>query len=183
MANEDIFSTETLVAAISAFAAIVSAIYAWRASSISKQALRIVQLDFNERHGVVKPYLIDSMTWLSQLGDRHYSAACLFSNTSTSPITISHIELVLHIYDPSNQVAKVKLDPVHVEIVLPMNLPHLSGQINLPPQTSISGWLTFKLPKHIAETKRVDRYEICGIDSMDKRVSIGAYVVKQVEIV
>lgn len=177
-----IYSMETIIAITSALAATVSAIYAWRASSISKEALRLSQLDFQERHGDVRPYLIDSMTWLSQSGDRHYSAACLFSNTSISPITISNIELILHIFDPSSKPTKIKIDPISVEIQLPKNLPQLNGQINLAPRTSISGWLTFKIPKHIANTKRVDRYEIAGVDCMDKIVSIDAYVVKQVEI-
>lgn len=183
MPNEtNIYSTETIIAITSALAAVVSAIYAWRASTISKEALRLSQLDFKERHGDIRPYLIDSMTWLSQTGDRYYSAACLFSNTSTSPITISRIELILHIYNQSGESAKIKVDPIQVEIQLPMNVPQLNGQINLMPRTSISGWLTFKIPKHIATTKRVDRYEIVGIDSMDKIVSIDAYVVTQVEI-
>lgn len=172
MANEgNILSTETIIAITSAFAAVVSAIYAWRASTISKEALRLSQLDFKERHGDIRPYLIDSMTWLSQSGDRHYSAACLFSNTSTSPITISSLELILHIYNPSGESAKIKVDPIRVEIQLPMNISQLDGQINLMPRTSVSGWLTFKIPLHIATTKKVDRYEIAGVDSMDKIVS------------
>lgn len=177
-----VFSAETVISATSALAAVVSAIYAWRASSVSQEALRIAKLDFKEKHGDIRPYLIDSMTWISQSQDRHYSAACLFSNASTSPITISRIELILHIFDPLNQASKVKLDPIQIDITLPMNLPQLTGQINLAPHTSVSGWLTFKIPKHFAGTKRVDRYEISGIDSMDKQISIDAYVVKQVEI-
>ncbi len=178
----NLYSTETIIAITSALAAVVSAIYAWRASTTAREALQIAQLDFKEKHGDVRPYLIDSMTWLTPTGDRHYSAACLYSNTSTSPITISTIELVLHIYDPSGESAKIKVDPVQVQMHLPMNLTQFNGQINLAPRTSISGWLTFKIPKHIANTKRVDRYEIVGIDSMDKEVSIAAYVVKQVEL-
>ncbi len=178
----NIYSTETIIALTSALAAVASAIYAWRASRIAKEALRLSQLDFKERHGDIHPYLINSMTWLSQAKDRHYSAACLFSNTSTSPITISSIELILHIYNPSRESAKIKVDPVQVEIQLPMNIPQLNGQINLLPRTSISGWLTFKIPKHIATTKRVDRYEISGVDSMGKRIAIDAHVVEQVEV-
>ncbi|BBI98980.1 hypothetical protein FGKAn22_06730 [Ferrigenium kumadai] len=176
------FSAETIIAAVSAMAAVASAMYAWRASVIAKKALQIAQLDFNEKHGDIRPYLIDSMTWLSQAGDRHYSAACLFSNSSTSPITISNVELVLHIYDPSGKPVKIKVDPIQAITQLPKGLPQLNGQINLAPRTSISGWLTFKIPKHIVNTKRVDRYEIVGIDSMEKEVSIDAYVVKQVEL-
>jgi hypothetical protein len=127
MPNEaNIYSAETIIAITSALADVVSAIYAWRASKISKEALRLSQLAFKERHGDIRPYLIDSMTWLSQAGDRHYSAACLFSNTSISPITISSIELILHIYDPSGRSVKIKVDPIQVGIRLPTDLPQFT---------------------------------------------------------
>ena len=172
-------TTETIIAAASALAAIGSAIYAWRATAISKEALRLSKLDFDERHGDVRPYLTDSMTWLSQDGDRHYSAACLFTNTANAPITISSIELVLHSYGDTT---KIKVDPIQVKIEMPINLPQLNSSINLSARESISGWLTFKIPKHVVNTKKVDRYEIVGTDSMDKRVSIDAYIVKQLDI-
>lgn len=180
MQNEiNTFSVETIIASISALAAIGSAIYAWRATVVSKEALRLSKLDFDERHGDIRPYLTDSMTWLSQEGDKYYSAACLFTNTANAPVTISSLGLILHSY---GNATKIKIDPIQVKIELPINLPQLNSSINLSARESISGWLTFRIPKHVVNTKRIDRYEISGIDSLDKKISIDAFIVKQIEI-
>ena len=178
-----ISSPETITAIVSAFAAFASAIYAWRANVTAKKALHLAEIEFKEKHSDINTYLIDSMTWVAKEGDRHFSAACLFSNSSSSPVTILRIELVLHIYSPSEDAAKIKIDPYQIEITLPLNLPQMLSPINLAPRTTISGWLTFKIPKHVASTKRIDHYEIVGVESTGKQSTISAYVVKQVEII
>lgn len=178
-----IYSTETIITTISALAALFSAIYAWRANVTARKALRLAEIDFKEKHSDIHTYLIDSMTWTSKTGDLNFSAACLFSNTSNTPTTILRIELVLHTYSTSpDESTKIKLNPQLAGITLPIDLPELSNPINLGPRITISGWLTFKIPKHIASTKKVDHYEIICTESTGKLSSINAYIVKQIEI-
>jgi hypothetical protein len=177
------YSAETITTAVLAFAALISAIYAWRANVTAKRALHLAEIDFKEKHGDVHTYLIDSMTWSSKAGDLYFSAACLFSNTSSTPTTILRVELVLHTYSASpEESTKIKLNPQFAEITLPIDLPELSNPINLGPRITASGWLTFKIPKHIASTKKVDQYEIISTESTGKQSSINAYIVKKVEI-
>ncbi|WP_162175052.1 hypothetical protein [Paraburkholderia mimosarum] len=126
------------------------------------------------------PYLIDAVTWKSS-DSRMASFACSFTNGATTPNTLMRIDLVIHVYDKQGTPSEIILNPTTGDKPAPWNLTPLPIPLNLQPRSTISGWISFKLPKNLHDGRRIDRYQILAVTSTGERTTLDVYLLKTIE--
>lgn len=170
---------DTLIAAGAAVAAIASAFYAYRSTDIAKRALKLSEADFREKHDSLMPYLIDAVTWKSG-ESRMASFACSFTNGATTPNTLVRIDLVIHVYDKQGVPSEIILNPNTGSTPPKWDLTPLPIPLNLQPRSTVSGWISFKLPKNLFEGWRIDKYQILALTSTGEKETLDAYILKTI---
>jgi hypothetical protein len=104
-------TTETLIAIVSAFFAIISALAAWHSAVSAKRALKLAEIDHKEKHESVKIHLIDSVFWQNKELEKIVSFACRLTNGANTPNTITHMVMIVHAYSEAGSLSKVTLEP------------------------------------------------------------------------
>lgn len=174
-------SLDSKVAIISAAAAVVSAAYAWLSSRTASRALRLAEDDHRERHAGFDAYLINGVTY--QVGENAEFAAfaCSVINKANAPIAISRVDLRVSAFDEDGRVSQIILDPTPATVKPFSNLGSLPVPLNLPPRTTTSGWLSFKIPERVAHSFRIDKYELAFISSDGERATLSQYLLQSVK--
>ncbi len=160
-------------------AAGVSAVSAWINSRTTKTNLRMQQVDFEERHDSIRPYLIDGVSWNTPDGERVTSFACSYTNAANTPNTLIRFELIVDILANDGMRTSVVLDPFLEAIPSLHNIQRLAVPLNLPARSTASGWISFKLPRHLLGGKRLDKYQITAITSAGKALTLESYLLHQ----
>jgi hypothetical protein len=173
---------ETLIAVISAGAAIISALVSWRSFSVSREALRIAKIDHRERHEELKLYLIDGISWDARSGDTYVLFALSFTNSANAPDSLVRIEIKIYAYDSDGNLSHVILEPTPTVVteIVPWQLEPFRSPINFPPRHTVSGWIGFKLPTLFSKSRTIDRYELIGITATGNKVSVECYLLRKV---
>jgi len=168
-----------IVAVVSAIAAVISAISAWRSSCAARKNLRITQAEFEERHDSIRAHLIDSISWDSPKGERIASFACSYSNAANAPNTLVRFELIVHGINSDGSKITVVLDPTMDNIPSQKGMSQLSVPLNLQARSTLSGWISFMLPAHLINTKRIDKYQVIAVTSTGKALILDCYLLSK----
>ena len=147
----------------------------------SKEALQIAKEQHKERYKNIRPYFMDAHKW--RKGDEVYVSFSLrFTNEATLPNAIENIELQLEYYDKKNKFGKAKVEPCFT--VKPINIEGSREILTLPlpltEKSAKSGWLTFKLPKLIAEEFNIELYKILASTADNEVVSVETHIINTV---
>jgi len=167
--------------AISDGIAFIAMVVAFMSYFKSKDALKIATEQHKERYKCIRPYFMDAFKW--QKGEDVYVSFSLrFTNEATLQNTIESIELQLEYYDKNKKFGKAKVDPCLSET--PINLEESCEILALPlvlaEKSAKSGWVTFKLPKFIAEDLNIDLYKILASTVDNTVVSIETHIINKV---
>lgn len=175
----DISNLTALIAVIIAFG---SMLLAGRSYSISKKALEISQSDHNEKKLPVIPYLIDSFTF-SEDGIRYCAFSVSYTNQSSSSQSIQMIELEAGFIDEDG-VSGNAISPLEGDIS-PIGISHthekLHAPINLLPKATISGWVTFKIPKSSHRKYDINSYCVVGRSVDGRSIRIYSYLLRHIK--
>lgn len=166
----------TLVNLVASIVAIFSALAAWRSSKAARENLRMAKIDFEEKHDFIRAQLVDSVTWQSQQGDRIASFACNYSNAANAPNTLARLELIVSAINSNGTSITVVLDPTSEITITHRGFPQLNVPLNLAARSTVSGWVSFKLPAYLVETKRIDKYQISATTSSGVALTLDAHV-------
>lgn len=172
-------TTETIIALVSALAAVISSLMAWHSAVTARNALKLAETDHREKHDNVRVYLIDGTCWQNNQVEDYVAFACSFTNSANAPNTIVRIDLIVHAYDDEGNLSQAILDPIIQETPPLWDLKTLPVPINLEPRSTVSGWISFKMPKHLITKKRVDKYEIASVTSHGERVIVESYLLRR----
>lgn len=169
---------ETSAAIASAVAALIAAFYAWRSTRVANRALRIAEDDHRERHSGLAAYLIDGVSWDDQEQGRAVSFSCSLTNAANAPRSIAHAQLHLHAFDLDGTTTEIVLHPTNDAgpDSKPIEIP-----INLAARTTVSGWLTYRIPNRIVDALTIDRYELTFLASDGERASLNCYLLRRIE--
>jgi hypothetical protein len=167
---------ELKISLISALAALVSAYWAWSSARIARRALAIAEEDAITKRESIKPYLINSLRWRDESESTYASFACTYTNGSSSPNTIDKIELIVHAFNASGRADQILLTPTQStpknSEFLPLPVP-----LNINSRTTVSGWLTFRLPTSAIRDLVIDRYEVSATTASGGRISLDTYLI------
>lgn len=172
-------TTETIISLVSCLAAVLSALVAWHSAATAKRALRLAETDHREKHDNLKVYLIDGACWRDEQSEDYVAFACSFTNSANAPNTVLRLELVTHAYDEEGNLSQAILPPIAQDAPLLWGLKPLELPINLEPRSTVSGWISFKVPKHLINNKRIDKYEIAAVTSLGERVVVESYLLRR----
>ena len=172
-------TTETQIALVSAIAAIISALMAWHSAATARSTLKLAEADNKEKHETIKPYLIDGVCWQNDKLESFVSFACSFTNAANAPNTIVRMDLNVHAYDEEGNLSQVILDPIIEDTPSLWDLKKLPVPLNLEPRSTISGWISFKLPTHLVTKRRIDKYKIVSTTSLGKRAIVESYLLRR----
>jgi hypothetical protein len=174
-------TTDTTIAIVSCLAAVISALMAWHSSATAKRALKLAESDHREKHDALKVYLIDGACWRNDQAEDYVAFACSFTNSANAPNTVIRIDLITHAYDENGNVSQAILDPIVQEAPLLWDLKTLCVPINLEPRSTVSGWISFKVPKHLINKKRIDKYELASVTSLGERAIVESYLLRRLQ--
>lgn len=172
-------ATETIIALVSALAAVISALMAWHSAATARTALKLAEADHREKHETVKPYLIDGVCWRNDQMEDYVSFACSFTNSANAPNTIVRIDLIAYAYDDDGNLSQAILNPVTQDTPPLWDLSKLPVPVNLEPRSTVSGWISFKVPKHMITNRRIDKYEVASITSLGERSIVESYLLRR----
>lgn len=167
---------ELKISLISALAALVSAYWAWSSARIARRALAIAEEDATSKRESIKPYLISSLRWRDESESTYASFACTYTNGSSSPNTIDKIELIVHAFNKLGRADLIYLPPSQ-NIPKNSEFSLLPVPLNIDSRTTVSGWLTFRLPISAMHNLVIDRYEVSATTASGGRISLDAYLI------
>lgn len=89
----------------------------------------------------------------------------MYTNQATIPNSLSSIELEIEYYNSDGAFNKVRISSVeksHPKI-LSINYQQLNVPKNIGARETVSGWMTFKLPKDKNKNIRIDTYSLTAL--------------------
>jgi hypothetical protein len=174
---------ELEISLISALAAVVAALGAWRSAAIAKRALAITERDHLEKHESVRANLIDGVSWQNDKGEHFVSFACSYLNSANAPNSIAKVDLIVEAYDGTGMLSKAILDPYVQDVPSMWNLKKLPIPLNLETRSTVSGWITFKLPKQLVTNRRIEKYQVISMTTSGERAVVEISISNVVPIV
>lgn len=174
---------ETIITVISAIAALLSALYASRSARSAAKSLALSIIDHRERHESVQAQLIDGVAWNTETNECMVAFACNLTNQAVAPNTILSIELHVTEYVDTGETTKLILTPTLNQAPSPSDfqLQPFPSPLNLSPRSTISGWVTFRIPDHFAESKQIDKYKVVFNSSLGQRASVEQFLIRKIE--
>ncbi|WP_157058522.1 hypothetical protein [Azoarcus sp. CIB] len=172
-------TTETTIAIVSCLGAVISALMAWHSAKTARRALTLAEIDYREKHDALKVYLIDGACWRNDHAVDYVAFACSFTNSANAPNTVIRVDLITHAYDESGNLSQAILHPVVQEAPPLWDLKTLCVPINLEPRSTVSGWISFKVPKQLINKKRIDKYELASVTSLGERAIVESYLLRR----
>jgi hypothetical protein len=133
---------------------------------IAKRALRISQIDFEERKPNLVPYLINGFSLIFP-DYKIYAFYISVSNRSNNDNGIAEINLKIEFAQEINNLGNLLFqhdDSLVEKIILPSNHP-FSMPVEIGAHKTVSGWVLCKASKSILQSKTIENYRIQIIDS------------------
>jgi hypothetical protein len=174
-------TTEQLIALLSAIAAILSAVMAWRSARSASSMLRLASADRAEKLDAMQLYLIDSVRWKTNRNEHIVSFAVSFINAATVANAVVRAELVVHASDSNGAMSEVLLGPTASDVPAAWDLKELLVPLNLEARCTRSGWISFRMPAHVSEKLAVHTYQLAAMTATGLRLSIESHVMRRLE--
>lgn len=166
---------EMKIAALSALAALGSAYWAWSSARSARRTLSIAELDARSRKESLRAELVNALRWATD-DVEHIAMACSFSNSSTLSTTIQRVELHVSGFDAHGEFSMLRLPPNGSS---PENSNHspLPLPLNIGERSTVSGWISFRLPSHWMSKFVVDKYQLIATTHSGHQLTVDAYIV------
>ena len=173
-------STELVIAASSAIAALLAAAFAYKSYQIAKKSTAMHEAEHFSKMTKISGYLENSYKEKNINKDQHLAAFCIkFSNKSESTDSISDIYMETHYINKSDRLSKIQVNCD--AIIERYNDQEIATKlpIALPPRTTTMHWFTFKIPSVATQSKRIQKYVICASNGKDDKVTVESYILQE----
>lgn len=168
------------VAAIATIAAVASAFYAWRSHRTASKALKIAEAEHGEKHSGLSAYMIDGVAWDTENSERLISFACSISNIANAPLSITTSDLHVFAYNSDGNMSEIVLKQAGEGSPAIWNITRLAIPADLPPRSTLSGWITFRIPDRVLDSMSIDRYQLQFKTSTGERATLDKYIVQRI---
>lgn len=171
----------TVIAAASAVAAFLAALYASMQARHASKSANIAFLDHCERHESMQAELIDGVAFEDN-SQRHIVAlACNIINRAAAPNTIAAIELHVHQFSDDGLASKLVLRPMTTELPPVWEFQPFPSPLNLAERSTVSGWASFRIPDHFATKRTIDKYELVFRNTLGHRAAVELHLLRRIE--
>ncbi|MGY3687382.1 hypothetical protein ACXAAV_11970 [Vibrio coralliilyticus] len=142
-----------------AIGTIAAMIVSWRGHRYAKKAYLIAEEAHKNQLKHISSYLIDSMKWKS--GDVTYvSFAISYTNDATIQNSISSILLKLKFGQMDKKYPTFRASQVDLSPIKSNGYKNLVAPILLNGRETLSGWVTFELPKSLDGSVVIEKYTL-----------------------
>ncbi|MBD3657600.1 hypothetical protein [Marinobacter sp.] len=148
----------------------------------SRKALKLSEQEAAERKLPVISYLIDCFAF-HRKQSKFASFAVSFTNQSSSPKTFTSIALEVEFVDQEGVSGKAIAEPdLTIEPAgLSYGYKKLQIPVNLPPKETVTGWISFQLPKKNEREFKINSYRIVGRSVDGGESEVCAYLLRLVK--
>lgn len=165
-----------------AFGALIVALLALfisaRSYALSKKSYSISKKEHDDKYNEICAYLINSYKWSNDIND-FCSFAISYTNQATGANSLKEIYLEIEYYDEGGCFNKAKLSPDLSSLPegLAGGYQHLNAPMTLNSKETLSGWVSFKLPK-LGDVKiNVETYRVVAIASANDKSIVEAHII------
>ena len=175
------FDFNTILSTASAIAALLSALYAANSAHSAKRSADTAEREYNDTISGIQAYFVDGFSWRASNDTHLVALGCTLTNLASVASSIVRIELRLHEYNTSGASSILILLPVIADAPAGRTLEPLPNPVNLSERSTVSGWITFKIPDTFASDRTIDKYELQFTTSNGFRTSISTHLMRQIE--
>lgn len=168
------------IAAFAMIAAVASAFYAWRSHRTASKALKIAESEQKEKHSGLSAYMIDGVAWDTEKSERMVSFACSISNTANAPQSITTSDLHVFAYNSDGNMSEIVLKQTTEGSPAIWNITKLAIPADLPPRSTLSGWISYKIPDRVLDSMSIDRYQLQFMTSTGERAVLNKYLIQRI---
>jgi hypothetical protein len=175
-------ATVSMWTILAAFAAVLSAISAFRSSRIAKRALSITRQTYQDRQANFTLYLIDGFRWTSKENDKRKFLLFHITISNKSDSKSSYrAEVEIEYIREDNSVARVIM--THNEdlqkLILNKSLTIFSNDIRIDEKGMQSKWLIFDQPAAVFQLHRIEKYSIKITDTQGNSQTVDSILLKE----
>ena len=171
------------VSIVSALAAWVAAIFAYRSNLIAKRSLTLAEEQAKDRRPHLVPYLVDGFVrsftdWKNSL----YAFSVSLGNRSDADNALANIELKLVYYKPNQPITTLLLphDPGLRSRLGAGDTVAITRPQNIGAHQTIAGWVFFELDELLLDGVLIDSYEIRFTDSHGLQSKLEPIIIREV---
>lgn len=161
--------------------AIVGVYFTFKSYQFAKSKSRIDIKEFNAKHTKFNIYLVDFFRIIDVLEKKKFLIFHIkLTNKANSKNTYNaELELRYNTDDNFTNLVKLKHQTELFNEIKHKDLTKLDTNIRLNEKEMTSGWLIFKLPKHLHNT-RIKKYSVNIYDTEMSTLNIEAFIVKDI---
>mgnify|MGYP000014663353 CR=1 FL=1 len=148
---------------------------------IAKKKSDIDIKNFNDKNKIFTIYLVDFYRIINILEEKKFLIFHIkLTNKANSKNTYNaELDLNYHTKDNINNIVKLKHQAELFSEIKHKDLTKLDTNIRLNEKEMTSGWLIFKLPKHLHKN-RIKKYSVSIYDTEKNTLKIDSYIVKDI---
>lgn len=171
----------TLIAVAAAVAALLSALYASVQARHAAKSASLALQDHRERHESMQAELIDGIGFETSAKECMVAIACNIINRAIAPNTVSAIELHVHEFSDDGKASKLVLRPITTELPRIWALQPFPSPLNLAERSTVSGWVSFRIPDNFASKRTIDKYELVFRNTLGHRAAVELHLLRKIE--
>jgi len=182
----DCMSNDTKIAIIAAFAAVISALFAYRSNRIAKRALELSEKQYNDNLPDFNSYYNEGFRFIAQNGKtvkrlllfhltiRNRSG---FRNSLKADLEIDYLRS-----DDSFAKLIIEHNPKLKDFLKNKDLTVFPVDIELEAKSIATKWLIFEQPDLINKNHRIEKYKIKLTDMNENKSTIEAVLIKDMDV-
>jgi hypothetical protein len=169
------------IAALSAIAALLSALYAYHSKKIAKQALAIAQKEYDLKRDNLFFYLVDGFKLPSAKRGGILAFHATIANRSVTANSIERIELLVTFIRNDGSVGSVAVphDASLLGEIGGAQLSTFSLPCQVAPKAATSQWGLFAVPKDVYLGNRIDKYTLRATDVSGNVICVDSYLLQE----
>jgi hypothetical protein len=175
--------TSNYISILSAIAAILSALYAFRSNLISKKALAIAQQDHLNKQSNFGIYIIDAFRYKSKEQEKKFLMFNVTINNKSEIRNSFKSTLQIEFIRPDNSVARVLIDhsPVLKTSISKADITAFPVDIKMEEKGIETSWLLFEEPSKVFNEFRIEKFTIKLIDIHGNSKAADISIIKDID--
>lgn len=164
---------EYIISAVSAIAALLSALWASISYRMAKQALEIASRERGAKESNIDIYLEQIFLTINKEKNNFILSKLIFTNKSEVSDSITRIELIVG-YLVNNIQTNIVIGAKHQDLNFKTisNINVTVPPFSIAPRGSHGCWVCFEMPNRVTQSKRINSYKIEALFASGAEVSV-----------
>lgn len=174
---------ESIIVGLSAIAAWVAALFAYRSYKVSMRALELAESESNDKKTNIAVYLADSFRiYDKKTKQGKYIFSIAYSNKSDADDSITEVYLETFYVNSKDRVSHL------ISSHEPDSGEWLSGEakpaklpLNIQSRSSVTNWFVFSALSITEKAQRIEKYRVVAKNGKGQEVAVESYILREIE--